>query len=226
MEDRMRNRLAGVTVCAGLVAAGLVGGIALRAQGQTAPAAQAPAPIAPPDTAALRAQYERWRTEFKTWGRWAPVGQESKGTTSLITPEKVASAMKLVKDGIVVSLAHAEPQTAAADVAAAGLFRRTTNAITDVGTTDNYQVSYHGQTVAHIDTWCHFFENGQMYNGIPVKENLNPESGCLKGSVMNWRGGVTTRAVLYDIAQLKGVDWVDPNTPITRADLEAWEQKS
>jgi len=52
------------------------------------------------------------------------------------------------------------------------------------------------------------------------------ESGCKKGGVMNWRGGVTTRAVLYDIAQLKGVDWVDPNTPVTRADLEAWEQKS
>jgi putative cyclase len=31
---------------------------------------------------------------------------------------------------------------------------------------------------------------------------------------------------LYDIAQLKGVDWVDPGTPITRADLEGWEKKS
>ena len=27
---------------------------------------------------------------------------------------------------------------------------------------------------------------------------------------MNWKDGITTRAVLYDIAQLKGVDWVDP----------------
>ena len=130
-----RNHLASVTVCAGLVIAGLIGGIAMQAQGQTAPAA--PAPVAPPDTAALRAQYEQWRTEFKTWGKWAPVGQESKGTTNLITPEKVASAMRLAKDGIVVSLAHAEPQVAAADVAPAGLFRRTTNNISDVGTTDN-----------------------------------------------------------------------------------------
>jgi hypothetical protein len=81
-----------------LVVAGLVGGIELRAQGQTAPAAQAPAPVAPPDTAALRAQYERWRTEFKTWGKWAPLGQESKGASSLITPEKIASAMKLAKE--------------------------------------------------------------------------------------------------------------------------------
>src|SRR5260370_14805630 len=118
---------------------GLVGGTTCRARGQRAPAAPAPAPVAPPDTAALRAQYERWRTEFKTWGKWAPLGQDSKGTSSLITPEKIASAMKLAKEGIVVSLAHAEPQTAAADVAPAGLFRRTTNAITAVSTTDNYQ---------------------------------------------------------------------------------------
>src|SRR6516165_1540172 len=78
-------------------------------------------------------EYEQWRTEFKTWGRWAPVGQESKGTTSLITPEKVASAMRLTKDGIVVSLAHAEPQTVAADVPDAGLFRRTMIRLGDDG---------------------------------------------------------------------------------------------
>src|SRR5437016_9799857 len=209
----MRNRLAGVTVCAGLVVAGLVGGFELRALGQTAPAAPAPAGIAPPDTAALRAQYERWRTEFKTWGKWAPVGQDSKGTTSLITPEKVASAMRLAKDGIVVSLAHAEPTVAVADVAPAGLFRRTTLRIDEGGTADNYQVSYHGQTVAHIDTWCHFFVDGQMYNGIPVKDNITPEAGCKKGSVMNWKDGIVTRAVLYDIAQLKGGEWVEPAVP-------------
>ena len=127
----MRNHLASVAVCAGLVIAGLVLGVEMQAQGQPAPAS--PAPAAPADTPALRAQYERWRTEFKTWGKWAPVGQESKGTTNLITPEKVASAMRLAKDGIVVSLAHAEPQVAAADVAPAGLSRRTTNAISDVG---------------------------------------------------------------------------------------------
>ncbi len=214
----MRIRLASVAVCAALIAAGL--GVS------AAPAPQGPAPVAPPDAAALKAQYEKWRTEFKTWGKWAPVGQESKGTTSFITPEKVASAMKLVRNGIVVSLAHAVPQKAAADVNPNGVFKRTTNAITDGGTTDNYQVNYHGQTIAHIDTWCHFFENGQMYNGVPVKDNITNEEGCIKGSVMAWKNGITTRAVLYDIAALKGVEYADPNVPITRADLEAWERKS
>jgi kynurenine formamidase len=218
----MRKRLGSITMCAGLALAGLFVGIGTRTQGQPA----APGPLAPADTAALRAQYERWRTEFKTWGKWAPVGQESRGTTNLITPQKVASAMSLAKEGTVVSLAHAMPQVAAADVGPPGVFRRTTLAITDTGTTDNYQVSYHGQTVAHIDTWCHFFENGQMYNGVTVKDNVTSENGCAKGGIMNWRGGVTTRAVLYDIAQLKGVDSLDPTVPVRRADFEAWEQKT
>ena len=155
----MRRLLTAIGACVGLIAAA---------------AAQAPAPVPPPDTTALRAQYERWRTELKTWGKWAPVGQESRGATTLITPQKVASAMRLARSGIVVSLAHAEPQVVAADVNANGIFHRVTNGITDGGTTDNYQVSYHGQTVAHIDSWCHFFENGLMYNGVPVKGTSRP----------------------------------------------------
>ena len=220
----MRTRLASVAMC-GVVMAALVAGVELQTQSEAAQAAQAPA-AAPADTAALRAQYEKWRTEFKTWGKWAPVGQESKGTTSFITPEKVASALKLVRDGIVVSLAHAVPQTPAADVNPNGVFKRTTNAITDGGTTDNYQVNYHGQTIAHIDTWCHFFENDQMYNGVPVKDNITFEKGCIKGGITTWKGGITTRAVLYDIAALRGVEYADPTQPVTRAELEAWERRS
>ena len=81
-------------------------------------------------------------------------------------------------------------------------------------------------TIPARDVDEEFFENGQMYNGIPVEGNLNPEEGCKQGSIMNWKDGVTTRAVLYDIAQLQGVEWVDPGEPITRADLEAWEEMS
>ena len=211
-------------VCIGLVLAGMAGGIHLRAQGQAGTVPPTPAADVPADTAELRAQYEQWRQDFKTWGRWGT--GDNKGASNLITPEKVLSATSLVKSGIVVSLAAPEPQVAAADVNESGLFRRTTNRITDGGTADTYQVSYHGLTVAHMDSWCHFFENGQMYNGVPVEGNLTEEDGCKQGSVMNWKDGIATRAVLYDIAQLKGVEWVDPNVPITRADLEAWEEMS
>src|SRR5262245_65594066 len=215
------RRLHIIAICIGLSL------VALAAQApppQQAPAAQqAPAGPPPPDTAMMRQQYEQWRKDFKTWGKWAPVGQESTGTTSLITPQKVQSALRLVRSGIVVSLAHAEPQEVAADVGPQGIFHRVTNAITDGGTTDNYQVSYHGQTVAHIDTWCHFFENGQMYNGVPVKDNITFQKGCIKGSVMSWKNGITTRAVLYEIAALKGVEYAEPTMAITRDGLRTWD---
>jgi len=219
----MGQRLKSIGLWIALILVGIAAGFQLRAQSQTVAAPQAP-PAAPADTSALRAQYEQWRKDFKTWGKWGT--DDNKGTSNLITPQKILSAVKLVKSGVVVSLAPPVPQVAAADVNATGVFHRTTNAITDGGTTDTYQVSYHGLTVAHMDTWCHFFENGQMYNGVPVKDNVTTDAGCKKGSVMNWKDGIFTRAVLYDIAQLKNVDWVEPGVPIRRADLEAWEKKS
>src|SRR5713101_7744072 len=141
MEGRMERRVKVAGLCIGLVSIGVVGGFELRGQGQAA-TARVSAPPPPADTAAMRANYERWRTEFKTWGKWGP--DDNKGTSNFITAQKVMSAMKLVKSGIVVSLAHPEPQQAAADVNANGVFHRTTNGITAGGTTDNYQVSYHG----------------------------------------------------------------------------------
>src|SRR5712664_3360450 len=102
MEVSMGHPLKVAGLCIGLLLFGVVCGFQLRGQGQAA--AKAGAPPAPPDTAAMRANYERWRTEFKTWGKWGT--DDNKGTSNLITPQKVMSAMRLVKSGIVVSLAH------------------------------------------------------------------------------------------------------------------------
>ena len=88
------TRLASLAGCVLLVVAGLfVGGPRATAQAPAAPQATPPPPA---DTAALRAQYEQWRKDFKTWGKWAPEGQESKGTSALITAQKVQAALKLV----------------------------------------------------------------------------------------------------------------------------------
>ena len=166
--------------------------------------------------------YLRWRTELRNWGRWG--ANDQKGTANLITPAKIQSAAKLVKSGIVVSLAHPVPQQEAADVGAAQVFHRTTNAISATNTTDTYQVSYHGLSLSHTDAFCHFFMDDQMYNGYSVKSNTTPETGCKQGNIMARAGGIVTRGVLYDMPQLKGVEWIEPGTPITRADLEAWER--
>ena len=123
-------------------------------------------------------------------------------------------------------LPDAVPQQEAADVGPNQVFRRTTNNIGPTSTTDTYQVSYHGLSLGHTDAFCHFFLDGQMYNGYSVKENITPETGCKQGSIMGRRDGIVTRGVLYDMPQMKGVEWIEPGTPITRADLEAWEKRS
>src|SRR5262245_19180120 len=105
----MRRGLISIALGIALVLVGVAGGFQLRAQAPAGAAAQAPAGPPPADTAKLRAQYEQWRKEFKTWGKWGE--GDTKGTSNLITPQKVLAATKLVKSGIVVSLSPPEPQT-------------------------------------------------------------------------------------------------------------------
>ena len=186
----MRHRLKMAGLYLGLVMAGVAGGFQLRAQGQAGTAAaQAGASAGARGHGGAASQV---RAVEKSSRRGASGGtDDNKGTSNLITPQKVLSAVETGQERHrrVAGACRAQ-QVAAADVNPNGVFHRTTNDITDGGTTDNYQVSYHGQTVAHMDTWCHFFENGQMYNGVPVKDNITPEAGCKKGSVMNWKDGI------------------------------------
>src|ERR1700676_4376136 len=82
------------------------------------------------------ADYLRWRTELRNWGRWGP--NDQKGTANLTTPPKGHEAVKLARSGIVVSLAHPVPQALAGDVPASAIFHPPTNGITDTNTTDTY----------------------------------------------------------------------------------------
>ena len=65
MERRIKLACSGL----GLIGVGMIGGFELRAQGRAGAPAQGPTLAAPADTAVPRANYERCRTEFKTWGR-------------------------------------------------------------------------------------------------------------------------------------------------------------
>jgi len=212
MERRFSHRVSQLLLASGLIAA-----FGFGAFGTLAHAQDDPGTVTPQD-------YVRWRTELRNWGRWG--ANDQKGTANLITPEKVRSAAALVKSGIVVSMSPPVPQTPAADVPDDRTFNRTTIRLSQTGTADNYQVSYHGLAVGHMDAFCHFFFENRMYNGYSASDNITEETGCKQGDVMGRRDGITTRAVLYDMPALKGVDWIEPGTPITRADLEAWEQQS
>ena len=208
MSDRLK-----LWLIAGIVASGLCAIFIGRAPAQNKPSSS----VTPAD-------YLKWRSQFKNWGRWG--ANDQRGASNLITAEKSLSAIRLVKNGVVISLAHAVPQKVDSEVPERSIFHRVTESIGPFNTIDRYEVSYHGLATAHMDAFCHFFLEGKMYNGYPVADNITPQTGCKKDDIMAWRDGVVTRAVLYDIPRLKGVDWIEPGTPITRADLEAWEKKS
>lgn len=162
--------------------------------------------------------------ELSNWGRWGK--DDQLGTMNLITPEKRQEAAKLVKRGVSVSLARNAETVKAADNPKP--FGHTMLAF-GKGTTgqwamDNYSVSYHGLAHTHMDSLCHLFHNGKMYNGFSRDEVQ--ESGTKKLGIQNIKGGIFTRGILIDIPRLRGVRFLEPGSPVLPAELTAWEERA
>jgi kynurenine formamidase len=91
-------------------------------------------------------------------------------------------------------------------------------------TSDTFFISYHGMAHTHMDSLCHFVYDGKIYNGY--SSDTVGEDGAAKNSILNFKNGIITRGVLMDMARYKGVDWLEPGTPIYPEDLEGWEKKA
>ena len=70
-----------------------------------------------------------------------------------------------------------------------------------------------------MDPLCHFFYMGKMFNGF--SQEFVTEQGAAKLSIRNFKNGIMTRGILMDIPRLKGVDYLEPGTPIYPEDLDA-----
>jgi kynurenine formamidase len=176
--------------------------------------AQAPARVP-------KAQVEQWMKDLSNWGRWGK--DDQRGTLNLITPAKRKQALRLVKDGAAVSLAHPLDR---------GLFPDNPRPIRAAMTLDNgghamdlYSIWYHGSTITHLDALCHYSHEGVLYNNLP-KSAITPETGCGVLGVEHQQDGWITRGVVVDIPLMKGVPYLDPGDGITDADLDAWEKFS
>jgi kynurenine formamidase len=169
-----------------------------------------------------QADMDRWKVELSNAGRWGI--DDQKGAINLITPAKRREAAALVKDGVPVSLAHDAITEKALDNPEP--FENKMVAVNDVRALDRIAVAFHGISVTHMDALAHHYIRGKMYNGFPQSENVTMEKGAVKGSINNVKDGVFTRAILMDIPKLKGVDYLEPGTPIYVEDLEAWEKKA
>ena len=160
--------------------------------------------------------------EVSNWGRWGE--DDQLGALNLITPAKRREAARLVQDGISVSLAHNVVKEVTADNPNPFVHKMLATGLDDgQWAVDNYSVSYHGYAHTHMDSLCHLFHNGKMYNGFSRNEIV--AEGAKKLSIHNVKHGVFTRGILMDIPRLRGAAYLDPGTAIYTEDLESWENR-
>ncbi len=173
-------------------------------------------------------QLTAWEEELSNWGRWGP--DDQRGTLNLITPAKTRQAAGLVQDGITVSLAHFVSEEEAIDSQTFGPTEQWMTSI-DPATglprfaLDAISFSLHDGQLSHLDALCHYRteRDGEyvIFNGYP--QNLDAD-GCKDLAIDRMGPGYVTRGILVDMPLLKGVDWLEPSTPIYVSDLEAWEE--
>ena len=177
----------------------------------------ATAPADAPKT--TKAEIDGWMTSLSNWGRWG--ANDQIGTLNLITPEKRKQALKLVKDGVAVSLAHTIDKEPAPDSP-----RPIGQQMTlDAGghAMDLYTIWYHGSVITHIDSLCHYSFEGKIYNGYE-RAKIAQGPGCPSNGIEHHKNGIMTRGILVDLPRLRNVPYLEPGTPVYASDLEAWEK--
>ncbi len=169
-----------------------------------------------------KADVEKQIEELSNWGRWGK--DDQLGTLNLITPEKRVQAAQLVKKGISVSLARDVEKEKALDNPSPFKhemlnFGRGT---TGPWATDQFTIDYHGFAHTHMDSLCHLFYKGKLYNGFS-RDKVGPQAAEVL-SIRNAKQGIFTRGILFDVPALRGVRYLEPGTPIYPEDLDAWEK--
>ena len=170
-----------------------------------------------------QSEFEAMVEELSNWGRW---GREDQiGALNLITPKKRLQAANLVKEGICISLAHPAATEVTPDNPNPYFHTMLRHGGSEgMWAMDELKVAYHGFAHTHMDSLCHLFYKGKMYNGFSRSEVTR--LGARKLSIDNVQGGIFTRGVLIDIPALRGVDYLEPGEVILPEELIAWENRT
>jgi kynurenine formamidase len=85
-------------------------------------------------------------------------------------------------------------------------------------------IMFHGNTITHLDSPCHLFWDGMMYNGRS-HSLVDAETGSAWATVTAAANGIVTRGVLLDIAKVRDVPWLEPGEGVFPEDLEEAERR-
>jgi len=172
---------------------------------------------------------------LSNWGRWGE--DDALGTLNFVTPEVTLAAAQEIQVGRSVSCAwvlssrrqegdlFGTPQRYMLNHGQ-GLgdpdrivppHRRPDDR--GFGASEFFGLVFHGLNVTHIDALSHIFWDRKMYNGYPA-EWVTSQLGATRLAITDVKDGVSTRGVLLDVPRAKGVDWLEPGTPVTPDDLD------
>jgi kynurenine formamidase len=160
---------------------------------------------------------------LRNWGRWGD--DDERGTTNLITPERLVAAARLVRTGKVfdlgIPLDENGPQPGVGRTNPIHLMSAT-------GAGQDFPGGFHYaddyvmmplQCATQWDSLAHVFYDDQLYNGFPASD-VTPR-GALHDGIDKQAKGIAGRGVLLDIAALKGEAWLEAGTVISPDDLDA-----
>ncbi len=172
---------------------------------------------------------------LSNWGRWGD--DDELGTLNHITDDVRLAAARAVRHGRSVSCAweiavpeEMERSTTTCPCAAdmPGAENMPVPAFHDDRrwgfSNERLGIMFHGNTVTHVDSPCHIFWDGTMYNGRS-HSLVDPATGSAWAAVTAAANGIITRGVLLDIARVRDVPWLEPGQGVFPDDLEEAERR-
>jgi kynurenine formamidase len=162
-------------------------------------------------------------------GRWG--ADDQRGTLNLITPDVRRAAAALVVEGTSVSCSqevvssHQEENMFGPPQRLMLLSHKGPFGDRPMEAFGAYAgFVYHGPTITHLDSLCHYSCDGEFYNGAST-DRMDMFAAATTHAVTNAADGVLTRGVLLDVPALLGVDWLEPGTAVFPEQLEAAEAR-
>jgi len=160
----------------------------------------------------------------RNWGRWGD--DDQRGTTNLVTPERLVAAAALVRTGKVFDLGI--PFDQHGPQPGGGIRSNPLHLMSATGAGQNVPGGFHYsddyvvmplQCATQWDGLAHVFYDDLLYNGFPASD-VTPR-GALHDSIEHQGKGIAGRGVLLDVAALHDVPWLAAGTVIRPDDLEA-----
>ena len=157
--------------------------------------------------------------------RWGAA--DERGAANHVTPQSVLNALKLVKTGEIIELAHVlNNQMPFSGTRRFDVHVKVPNPVPGTNnrvTSEEIVISEIGQVGTQFDGFGHQSHAGSHYNCFKTAE-IATRSGFTKLGVQNV-GTLIARGVLIDVAGYKGVDMLGDNYEITLEDVEGAVKK-